>query len=269
MATHRELFSEGKLKEAIAAATEAVKKAPGDRDARGWLADYLCFAGELERADKQLEAMAPTDPQSVVGFTQHRQLLRAETARQDFFNAGRAPDLLGPPSDRTKKLIEASILIREKKHQEAGKLIEEANATLPLLKGTIDGKPFAGIRDMDDLLAGVFEVLATNGKYFWVPMEDVERIEFKFTERSRSSRELLWRSAKITTKSGVETDVAMPALYAGSHQAEEGYATGRMTDFAPAEEGAAYRGLGQRLLAVGKDNEETPFLEIKEIVFTG
>ena len=57
--TPGELFQAGKLNDAITAALDTVKKKPTDTDARGQLVELLFFSGDLERADKQLETIAP------------------------------------------------------------------------------------------------------------------------------------------------------------------------------------------------------------------
>ena len=53
--TAYELYREGRLDDAIAAALQKVKAAPTDIDARLLLCDLLCFDTQLERADRQLE----------------------------------------------------------------------------------------------------------------------------------------------------------------------------------------------------------------------
>jgi type VI secretion system protein ImpE len=266
MSTALKLFSAGKLKEAIAAATEEVRKAPTSVDARGDLADMLLFAGDLERADKQLEAITPSEPKAAYGFSRFRHLVRAEQARHQLFTEGRVPDFLETPSQRLRLLLEATIHLREGRPADANKLVEEALALFPSLSGTRDGVPFQGIRDLDDLLASVFEVIAPNGKYYWIPMESVERIEFTAADgEKRSARDLLWRPALLSTWGGSEGEVFLPAIYHGSHLRDEAYAVGHMSHWEAAGEGGPYRGLGQRTLLFGK--EEVPFLEIKEIDF--
>ncbi len=266
MSTALQLFSAGKLKEAIAAATEDVRKAPTSVDARGDLADLLLFAGDYERADKQLEAIMPTDPKQAYGFTQFRHLVRAAQARHQFFTEGRVPEFLEVPSERMRFLLEASILLRENRPADANKLIEQALGLYPVVTGTRDGVAFRGLRDLDELLATVFEVIAKNGKYYWIPIESVERIEFTVPEEGKTStRDLLWRPAQLTTWNGSEGEVYMPSLYHGSHLREEPYAVGHMSHWEVSAEGAPYRGVGQRTLVFGK--EEVPFLEIKALEF--
>ena len=71
--------------------------------------------------------------------------------------------------------LEASICLREGDQAKAAQLLAEAEESRPHPTGTCDGKPFDDLRDLDDLVAPVFEVLTSTGKYYWIPMERVER----------------------------------------------------------------------------------------------
>jgi type VI secretion system protein ImpE len=83
-----DLFRQGKLTEAVAAATQAVKAAPADLGQRILLAEMLVFAGNLERADVILDAASQVDPTAAVIVAEFRQLLRAETARRQLYRDG-------------------------------------------------------------------------------------------------------------------------------------------------------------------------------------
>ena len=174
-----DLFHAGKLKEALAAATDAVRQHPADAAAREFLGQLLCFTGDFERADRQLDALAQQDPGVAVGVALFRSLLRGEQARQQFFSEGRLPDFLDAPSERMRLHLEASIRLRDNQPEEAARLLEQAEEQRPNLTGACDGQPFEGLRDTDDLTASFFKVLASSGKYYWIPMERVESIEFR------------------------------------------------------------------------------------------
>jgi type VI secretion system protein ImpE len=95
----------GELNEAITALNDEVKKNPGDINRRAQLAELLCFAGNLERADTILDSISSLDPAAAMGVALFRQLVRAEQARQQFFSEGRVPEFLkrpeGSPLPRT------------------------------------------------------------------------------------------------------------------------------------------------------------------------
>jgi type VI secretion system lysozyme-like protein len=127
-----------------------------------------------------------------VSLTRH--LLRAEQARRDFYADVRLPEFLDQPTPDLKLRLEASIRIREGKLKEAADLLAQAEEKRARVTGTCDGQPFDDFRDLDDLTASFVEVLTTTGKYYWVPVERIELIEFKPAVRMR---DLVWRSAHM------------------------------------------------------------------------
>ena len=199
-----EHYKAGNLSEAVAAATEEVKQHPTDTSRRGLLVELLCFAGDLQRADLQLDAMGHQDPQSMLGISMFRQLVRAEQARQQFFGEGRLPEFLDQPAPHLQCHLEASIRLREGHPSEAAELLEEAERQRPAVAGTSGDQPFEDMRDIDDLTASFFEVLTSNGKYYWIPMERVALIEFRAPVRPR---DLLWRRVHIVVRDGPDGEV--------------------------------------------------------------
>lgn len=102
-----EHYSAGRLAEAVAAATAEVRGRPTDVQARLFLAELLCFSGELERADKQLDVIVDQDTSLAVGVALFRQLIRGEQARRQFFSEGRVPEFLDQPPDRIQLQLQA------------------------------------------------------------------------------------------------------------------------------------------------------------------
>ena len=121
------------------------------------------------------------------------------------------PEFIEKPSPNLELRLQASMLFREGNVAEAGRVLAEAESQRTPVKGTCNGKPFDEFRDMDDLTSSFFEVYTATGKYYWLPFEKVEEIEFRPPERSRH---LLWRSARLTLREGPEIEVHLPALYA-------------------------------------------------------
>src|SRR5438132_8674303 len=107
-----DLYTAGDLKGAIAAALEAAKANPADVGARGFLCELFAFAGEWDRADKQLDLLGHQTPAAAMGVGLFRHLLRAEEARQQCYAEGRVPEFLGQPSEVLKLHLQASIVIR-------------------------------------------------------------------------------------------------------------------------------------------------------------
>jgi type VI secretion system protein ImpE len=261
MSKAQEQYREGRLQDAIAAATDDVRKHPTDSARRNFLCELLCLTGDLERADRQLDTLGHQDPEVILGVGLFRQLIRAERARQQFYTEGRLPEMLGPPSPAVKLLLEASIRMREGAPADALGLLAQAEEQRPHVAGTCDGTAFDDLRDLDDLTASMFEVLTSTGKYYWIPMERVECIEFRPPARPR---DLLWRRAHLIVRDGPDGEVFLPVLYAGSHaESDDRLRLGRATEWRN-DDGAPTRGSGQRTLLVGE--EARPILELKEII---
>jgi type VI secretion system protein ImpE len=261
-----EFFREGRLADALAAATADVKARPADVTARTFFCELLCFAGDWERADRQLDALSNVEPKTAVEVAVWRQLIRAERARHQFHAEGRVPQFLGQPTADFELRLKASIALREN-DPAAGELLCEAENIRPKVRGEVNGEAFDDCRDLDDLTASFFEVLTTTGKYFWVPFERVEEAVF---ESPRSPRDQLWRQAQMVVRGGPDGVVFLPVLYAGSYSAaREALRLGRETDWrsAPpaAGEGGAMLGMGRRELLC--DDRAIDFLGLKTIRF--
>jgi len=254
-------YKAGNLPEAITQALEDVKKHPSDSGKRGFLCELLCFAGDLERADRQLDALGEQDPQTMTGVSLFRQLIRAEQARQQFFTEGRLPDFLDQEiTPDLRHHLEAAILLREGKAAEAGGLLAQCEEQRPKVTGTCNGQAFGELRDLDDLTASFFEVLTDTGKYYWIPLERVEMIDFSPPARPC---DLLWRRAHMSVRGGPDSEVYLPVLYAGSAADPDNHVRlGRTTEWR-GEAGAPVRGFGQRLFLVG--TEDRPILELVTI----
>jgi type VI secretion system protein ImpE len=259
----KEHYQAGNLTEAIAAATEDVKQHPTDTSRRGFLCELLCFAGNFERADAQLDAIGHQDPETMLGVAMLRQLIRAEQSRQECFAEGRVPEFIEKPSKYIQLHLESLVSLREGRAEEAAKLLDEAEQLRPVLSGTCDGQQFDDMRDIDDLTASFFEILTSNGKHYWIPMEKVEVIEFRPPQRPR---DLLWRRANIVTRGGPDGEVFLPALYAGSCcESDDQVRLGRMTDWRGGD-AEPIRGIGQRMFVIG--DQDRPILELKQLSIT-
>jgi type VI secretion system protein ImpE len=133
----------------------------------------------------------------------------------------------------------------------------------PAKSGRCNGQPFDDLRDLDDLTSSFFEVLTTTGKYYWVPIERVELVEFRAPQRPR---DLVWRRAHMVVRGGPDGEVFLPVLYAGSHEdADDRIRLGRYTDWRSGD-GGPVRGMGQRMFLAG--DREWGVLELEEIILT-
>src|SRR6476469_7172029 len=87
----QELYRAGHLTDAIKALSAELRENPTDVRRRTFLFELLCFAGEYERADKQLEVLGQAGPNSELGVLLYRSALYAERQRHDLFERGEFP----------------------------------------------------------------------------------------------------------------------------------------------------------------------------------
>ena len=245
------LFREGRLRDAAAAANAALKKAPADLAARVLLAEMLLFQGRLDRVDLILDAAADLAPDAALVIAEFRQLLRAEQARRQLSVDGRLPEFLSDPSPAISATLAAYVSLRAGDITATAGSLQAAEAERPRVTGNADdGVTFDDLRDADDFCAGIFEVLTTTGKYYWIPTERIEDIVFHPPIRPR---DLFWRRATMTVREGPDGDVYIPAIYASQDtDLPDALALGRQTDWRPAG-GDIVRGVGQRMFLIGED----------------
>jgi type VI secretion system protein ImpE len=258
-----DLFQQGKLTDAVKTATDAVRNNPTDVGARSTLCELLCFSGDLDRADKQLEAAAEIDHNSVVGVSLVRHLIRSEMCRREVFEQGRLPEFLVQPTAAQQLRLRALVSLNGGDSENAVKLISEATDLEPEVSGTCNGNAFEGMRDLDDLLGPTIEIFTATGQYYWLSAEQIISLEFSPIEHLT---DMLWRAAQIITVGDVSGRVHVPALYHGSHKSEdERIRIGRSTDWLQNGDAAPILGQGQREWLIGED--AVAITEVKEITF--
>src|SRR3984957_11093505 len=243
------LYRAGKLDDAVAAAQAALRKAPTDLNVRVLLGELLAFTGNLERADVVLDAASAIDPTTAMVVAEFRQLIRADMARRQLFRDGRVPEFLADPTETQRLQLAALVALRSGDLAEAARQAEAAEAVRPIVAGHHGDAAFDDLRDADDLMAGSFEVLTTTGKYFWIPTERVQTLEFHPPKRPR---DLLWRRASMSVADGPDGEVYLPVVYATDDPMTDALRLGRETDWRQVEPGPV-RGIGQRLFIVGED----------------
>ena len=200
----RALLAQGALGAAIEAQTAIVRQRAGDSDARALLADLLCFAGEFERADKQLDVISSQRTELAVPVALSRQLIRAALVRRDVFENGRAPETLAGADGTIQAALRVLLELRQGRPGEAAAAAAALEAAHGPLKGSCDGAEFDDIRDADDASARILEVLTSTGKYYWVPLNAVVTLEFRKPTRIR---DLLWRQAHLDVRGGPDGEV--------------------------------------------------------------
>src|SRR5689334_2717831 len=130
----RQLFDAGKLNAAIEALGAELRDNPTDTQRRTFLFELLCFAGNYDRAEKQLDVLSAGGPEAGMGALMYRSALHAERLRAEMFRKQTFPLDAAP----------------------------EAHVA-----GTLNGKPFTSIEDGDPRIGARLEVFAA-GQYMWI-----------------------------------------------------------------------------------------------------
>jgi len=224
----QELYRAGKLTEAIQALGGQLRDDPANVRLRTFLFELLCFAGEYDRAEKQLQVLGQGDNVKELGALLYRGCLAAERTRLEHFEKG---EYASPVAAKA-------------------------------VTGVVNGKRAESIEDADPRIGARLELFAA-GSYLWIPLEHVASIEM---EPPKKLRDLLWTPAKITTGPGFKGlelgEVLLPALAPFSFRhPEEAVRLGRMTVWE--QEDGREVPYGQKTFLV--DGEEVPILEIRSL----
>jgi type VI secretion system protein ImpE len=220
--------------DAMKALSAELRDNPTDARRRTFLFELLCFAGEWERADKQLEVLGQAGPESEMGVLLYRSALFAERQRHDLFQRGELP--------------------AEQENTEA-----ERN-------GVVNDKPFTYFADADPRIGARLELFAA-GNYLLLPIEHIASIQIPPPKRLR---DLIWTPAAVRTtpsfKGSELGEVLLPVLAPFSwRHPEEAVRLGRMTVWEKTDGAEFQVPFGQKVWQV--DDEDVPFLELRALEF--
>jgi type VI secretion system protein ImpE len=260
----KQLFDSGHLQAAISQLTADVKASPRDLRNRIFLFELLCFTGDWQRAERQLDAVAQVSGDATVelGIEVYRGILRAEASRRQLFRGeSRQPKFLAEPPPYTALHLKALTEIIEQHFDQAETSLKESSALRKSLQGQIDGTHFNEFKDGDDLIAPFLEVIV-RADYLWLALEDIVRLEIR---PPRTLRDLLWIPGKVELREQQTIDVFIPVQYYGSSDhAEDPVKLGRMTVWENLGE-ETNLGKGQRTFLI--DGDERSLLEIRKAEF--
>jgi type VI secretion system protein ImpE len=251
----------GNLNGAVEAALASVKSNPTDERARTFLFELSCFAGDWDRAERQLDVIGHQDVNAMIGSQIYRQNINAERNRARLFSGGLKPEFMMSPPSYVEELLTANNRIREGNSAEAREILDKVEEERPAFAAKINGEEVSDFRDYNDLTSCVFEVIVKEA-YVWLPFEQVTKVEFT---QPKSLRDLFWIQAKIEIENGTTGEMFLPALYANSWKSDNDQARlGRMTDWRDAGD-EIYLGEGLRMFWL--DGRDKPILEFQSIEF--
>jgi type VI secretion system protein ImpE len=225
------LYREGRLREAIKALGEELRSNPLDAKRRTFLFELLLFAGEFDRAEKQLDLLAGANAEAAAGTLLYRSALHAERTRQSMFATGETPA-----------------------QREEG-----------IHDGTWNGNPFSEMSDADPRIGPNLEVFLA-GSYTWIPIHYLRKIEI---QPPTNLRDLVWAQARLETSSDFRLqdlgEVLLPVLCPQSFRhTDESVQLGRETAWEP-DEAHGQIPYGVKMMDV--DGTDVPLLEIRSIVW--
>jgi type VI secretion system protein ImpE len=225
------LYRAGQLKPAITALGEELKKQPLDAKRRTMLFELLCFAGEYDRAEKQLDMLADASKEAAAGILVYKAALHAERMRQEMFARGEFP----------------------------------LNTARPSGAGAVNSTAFGSFTDLDPRIGDHLEVFIA-GSYTWVPLEYVRSVSMAPPAKLR---DLIWAPAVLEVTPAFRMqdlgEVLLPVLAPLSWKHEDdtvrlGSATVWDEDdrFGPVP-------VGQKIFAA--DDAELGLLEVRTLTF--
>lgn len=232
MPSARELYTAGRLDAAIEQLGVELRSDPTDAQRRAFLFELLAFAGQYERAEKQLDVLARGGAPLQAGTLVYRAALQAERVREHMFATGDLPNTPAPAP----------------------------------VAGTLNGKPFLSIEDADPRVGARLEIMA-GGRYLWMPFAHLAAVRLEAPTRLR---DLHWATARVATGPSVRDmelgEVLLPALTPGAwRHADPEIQLGRATDWDELPDGD-FAPVGQKLLRV--DGELVPLLELRDLVIS-
>ncbi|HLK67660.1 MAG TPA: type VI secretion system accessory protein TagJ [Bryobacteraceae bacterium] len=231
--TARELYQAGKLDEAVLALNAELRNNPDDAKRRTFLFELLCFAGNFDRAEKQLDILAQGSPEALTGALMYRAALAAERGRREMFE--------------------------KKEYPTTGSDVHEP-------AGTLNGTAFQAVSDSDPRIGPRLEVFAA-GQYMWIPFQHIASLEMQPPKRLR---DLLWAPVVLRTGPsfrGVELgEVLVPTLSPFSFKhADDAVRLGRVSVWEEQDGEEIPFGLKSLLI----DGEEFPILELRRLEIAG
>ena len=232
MPSAREHLADGRLESAIDALGVELRSNPTDTQRRVFLFELLTFAGQYDRADKQLDLLARGGPDNELAVLPYRAAMLGERVREHMFLTGDFPVGAAPSP----------------------------------VAGTLNGRPFLSIEDADPRIGARLEVMA-GGKYMWVPLAYVQALHI---DPPQHLRDLRWMPARLSTSAALSDtelgEVLLPSLSPLAWKSSDAeLRLGRAADWEDLPDGS-FAPVGQKMLRV--DDELIPLLDVRDLVIS-
>lgn len=259
MLTAKVLLDAGELQAAIEELTHKVKANPTDVAQRIFLFELLLFAGDWDRAERQIDVIAHQSVEAGLGVQVYRNNIQAERDRSRLLTDGLRPHFIGNTPFYVDLHLDAINRLREGNLRQARERLDRAEEERPAFSGAFNGHQFSDFRDYNDLVGPVLEAIV-EGKYTWILFEQIRRIEI---DTPRQLRDLVWTPARIESTDGSAGEIYIPTMYEGSGKhSNDQVRLGRMTDWTDTGEGL-FLASGLRLFLI--DGEDKAILDLRKL----
>ena len=258
--TAAELFHVGQLSAAVDAAIAEVKDQPGDLSRRTLLFALLSFAGDLERARKQIDVVGNQAAMSEAPI--YHGLLAAEETRRKVLNEGLRPKFFEDVPARIEKSLQALACLAKKQHNEAAALLSAAEEERPEFAGELNGTALDDFADANDVTRSIIE-FQQGREYYWVPVDQLAHLQVVVPEPIRP-RDLYWAPCQVVLKGGATQRGFTPVLYVDSWQSStDELKLGHATTFR--DDGGLYKGFGRKQFVAGE--ADPTVLDLRDVTF--
>lgn len=236
-----------------------IRKEPQRVDLRIFLFQVYCLQAAWTKAGSQLQVIEGLDAQALPMVQTYREALRCELLRRGVFAGTRTPLVLGDPQDWLAWLLEANRLQAQGHLPQARELRAKAMDAAPATSGSINGEPFEWLADADSRLGPVLEAVL-NGKYYWIPLQRLTRVE---VDPPADLRDLVWTPVTLTFTSGGSNVALLPTRYPGAEDlSDDRLRMARGTEWTALGEDI-WVGHGQRTLVT--DQAEIGLMDVRLI----
>ena len=236
-----------------------IRKEPQRVDLRIFLFQVYCLQAAWTKAGSQLQVIEGLDAQALPMVQTYREALRCELLRRSVFAGTRTPLVLGDPQDWLAWLLEANRLQSQGHLDQARELRAKAMDAAPATSGNINGEPFEWLADADSRLGPVLEAVL-NGKYYWIPLQRLTRVE---VDPPADLRDLVWTPVTLTFTSGGSNVALVPTRYPGAEDlSDDRLRMARGTEWTALADDI-WVGHGQRMLVT--DQAEIALMDVRLI----
>ncbi len=197
---------------ALMAATAGTTAWPGYAELWFLRFDLELHTDDLDAGRATLEHIARHDPLNQPGAEICLEILAASVQRREVLSGRGEPELVGPGGPGVESCQEAIAALASGDLDRAERAVLRGREQATPLAGSADDAPFRELRDVDDSLAHVLELLSP-GRYRWIALDQLAWIEVL---PLRTFLDFAWVPVHVELRGGQELRGHVPGLYLGT-----------------------------------------------------